>query len=230
MKAFTKNSKTILSVDFDRRSTCGQLCEYCYVANMERIYPTYLAKTQRNAEQAKDNGQKFAKTLNDEYRKLKNSRSKALKRLSKLPVRIYGSGDFIPEHSWFLVDLEFEFFVISKNLTTPDYKLYVERLLSLENLTTVVLSFDKNNLSNYKGVSGYQKNPKVKFAYTGTADEYKEVFESDKDFDIFFNISKKKVEMEKSTLYKEACPCDSGKLPHAESCSYCNKCWKAQKN
>jgi hypothetical protein len=194
---------------------------------MERIYPAYKEKIRKNASWAKENGKNFAETLNREYRQLTNSRSKTLKRLSKLPVRIYGSGDFIPDHAWFLVDLEFKFFIISKNLTTPETKYYIERLLTIDNLTMICLSFDNYNLNNYEGVSGYLGKDRIKFAYTGLADDFKLVKSQGFIFNIFFNISKKALERQKSALHSEACPCDSGKLPHNESCSYCNKCWKS---
>lgn len=225
MNPFTQNSKTILSVDFDRESTCGKRCAYCYVDTMERIYPAYLPKVKANSEWAKGNGKQFAEALNTTYKKLLNSKSKKYSRLSMLPVRIYGSGDFIPEHSWFLIELEFKFFIISKNLTRPEIKTYIERLIGLDNLTTIVLSFDNGNLGNYKGVSGYKDNPKIKFSYTGTADDFEQT-SKDYKFDIFFNINKQAVEREKSTKFVEACPCDSGKLAHNESCSYCSKCWR----
>lgn len=226
MTPFTQNSKTIISLDFDRESTCGQRCPYCYVNTMERIYPSYLEKIKRNSVWAKENGKQFAVTLNADYKKLEKSKSKDYKRLKKLPVRIYGSGDFIPEHAWFLIDLEFQFFIISKNLTRPETKTYIARLLTLENLTTICLSFDDQNIDNYKGVSGYFGKPKIKFSYTGTADGYAEKVALGFTFNIFFNIDKKKSEREKSALIAEACPCDSGKLEHKESCSYCSKCWR----
>jgi len=226
MQIFTQNSKTILSVDFDRKTTCGQHCSYCYVENMERIYPAYKNKIIRNATWAKENGKDFAVKLNQEYRKLENSRSAVYKRLSKLPIRIYGAGDFISEHTWFLIDLDFKFFIISKNLTTLQYKTYVERLLTLDNLTSIVLSFDEQNILNYKGVSGYLGKDRMKFAFTGIEADFNKRKSEGFVFDIFFNISKKKVEREKSAQHKEACPCDSGKLAHKESCSYCSKCWK----
>lgn len=225
MNPFTQNSKTILSVDFDRESTCGRQCAYCYVETMERIYPAYLPKVKKNSEWAKGNGKQFAEALNTTYKKLLNSKSKVYRRLSKLPVRIYGSGDFIPEHSWFLIDLDFRFFIISKNLTKPEIKTYIERLIGLENLATIVLSFDNENINNYKGVSGYKDHPKIKFSYTGTADDFEQI-KKNYEFDIFFNINKKAEEREKSAKFAEACPCDSGKLAHSESCSYCSKCWR----
>lgn len=227
MEAFTQNSKTILSIDFDRESTCGQICPYCYVNNMIRIYPSYGEKIKRNAKWAKENGKDFAETLNKEYRKLENSRSKSVKRLKKLPVRIYGAGDFIPEHSWFLIELDFKFYIISKNLTRPDTKFYIERLLTLENLTAICLSFDNNNIENYAGVSGYLNKDRIKFSYTGTADDFIAKRKQGYLFNIFFNIKKTKEEKEKSQKLSEACPCDSGKIKHAESCSYCNKCWNS---
>lgn len=94
MQVFTKNSKTVLSIDFDRISTCPQICSYCYVGNMERIYPTYKAKIERNANLAKENPGNFAEQLNNEYGQLRKSKSKNYLNLNKLPVRVYGSGDY----------------------------------------------------------------------------------------------------------------------------------------
>ena len=98
LQVFTKNSKTILSVDFNREQTCYQICEYCYVTNLERIYNTYADKIKRNDNLAKDNPKTFAQQLNTEYTKIRRSSSKQYVRVENLPVRIYGSGDFIPEH------------------------------------------------------------------------------------------------------------------------------------
>ena len=116
MGAFTENTKTILSVDFDRQSTCLQFCDYCYVDTMERIYPTYLNKITKNSMIAKNNPQKITESLNLEYKKYRSSRSKKYRRLEKLPVRIYGSGDYLPIHLKVLKQLKFKFFIISKNV------------------------------------------------------------------------------------------------------------------
>jgi hypothetical protein len=146
--------------------------------------------------------------------------------VSKLPVRIYGSGDFIPEHLMFMERLDFKFYVISKSLTSNFMHKYIDELLKMDNLTNLVLSFDAQNLDNYNGISKLYGDDRISFAFTGMADEFKEV-RLDKQFDIFFNISNKKIEKEKSKLYKEQCPCDSGAMAHNESCSFCNKCWKS---
>ena len=97
-QAFTMNSKTLLSVDFARFKTCPQICDYCYVGNLERIYPAYASKLKTNDKWSKDNPTTFGLQLNAEYEKKRKSKAKNYKRLDKLPVRIYGSGDFIPEH------------------------------------------------------------------------------------------------------------------------------------
>jgi len=167
------------------------------------------------------NGKAFANQLNDEYRKLKTSKSQALKRLKKLPVRVYGSGDFIPEHYTFLKKLDFKFFVISKSLTYLGIE-YIKEVADINNLTSVLLSFDNTNLKNYN--NNYLVNNKVKTCFTGMPDEFTKL--SGFKFNAFFNISKKHVEQAKAEKIAEACPCDSGKMKLQQSCSYCNKCWK----
>lgn len=226
MQAFTQNSKTILSIDFDRFATCPQICSYCYVGNMERIYPAYKEKIERNVKWAKDKPDNFAKQLNYEYRKLRKSKAKTFRRLDKLPVRVYGSGDYHPIHYEWMEKVEFKFYIISKTLTLPHMHEELKKLLKLKNLTKVCLSFDEANLKNYKESKKFFKRDKITSAYTGMADEFNEVIKK-YNFDIFFNTSDKKVEKAKSRLIKEQCPCDSGALAHAESCSMCNKCWRS---
>jgi hypothetical protein len=224
LRAFTENSKTILSVDFNRDFTCEQKCEYCYVENMERIYSAYLNKITRNAQWATENPQGFAQQLNTEYTKLTKSKAKSYKRLGKMPVRLYGSGDFKPKHLEFIQNLDFKFFIISKNLTKPEYYTYISQLLKTQNVTKILLSFDNANLQNYIKLGKLFGKDRIGFCYTGMADEFNEVTEP---FNVFFNISKKQKERAKSRLIKEQCPCDSGVLAHKESCSYCSKCWRS---
>jgi len=226
MQAFTQNSKTILSIDFDRFATCPTICDYCYVGNMERIYPAYKEKIERNVNWAKDKPDNFAKQLNTEYRKLRKSKAKTFRRLDKLPVRVYGAGDYHPIHYEWMKKVEFKFYIISKTLTLPHMHDELRKLLKLKNLTKVCLSFDAANLKNYKDNKKFSRRDKINFAYTGMADEFNEVVKK-YNFDIFFNTSDKKVEKEKSRLIKEQCPCDSGALAHAGSCSMCNKCWRS---
>ncbi len=228
MGAFTENTKTILSVDFDRQSTCLQFCDYCYVSNMERIYPTYLNKITKNSVIAKTNPQKITDSLNLEYKKYRSSKSKKYNRLDKLPVRIYGSGDYLPIHLKVLKQLEFKFFIISKNVIRKNLVDEIPKLLNLKNLTNLVLSLDDQNvLGGYQRIKQYYGSNRISFAYTGMADSFKQWKDSGLLFDIFFNISKKKVECEKSKLYKEQCPCDSGMLKLAKSCTFCSKCWRS---
>lgn len=227
MQAFTSNSKTILSIDFDRFKTCSSICSYCYVGNMERIYPAYKQKIERNENWAKTKPDDFANQLNKEYKKLRQSKSKKYDRLDKLPVRVYGSGDYHPIHHEWMKRIEFKFYIISKTLTLRHMQKELNKLLKLKNLTKVILSFDKDNLKNYKDCEKLYKTDKIGFSYTGMADEFNIVKTSGYAFDIFFNISDKKIEKEKSRLIKEQCPCDSGLLAHAESCSKCNKCWRS---
>jgi len=228
LEAFTENSKTLLSIDFDRFTTCPQICEYCYVGNLERLYPAYKAKIKKNDNRSKDNPTTFAQQLNGEYRKLRKSKSKKYIRLDKLPVRVYGSGDFIPDHLLWLRQLEFKFYIISKSLTNLGYHKYLKQLLEIPNLTKVILSLDNQNLMNYDLIKHLKGTDRFGLAYTGMADDYNSHVAAGKlTATIFFNISDKKAEKAKSRLIKEQCPCDSGVLKHAKSCSFCNKCWKS---
>ncbi|KKM71366.1 hypothetical protein LCGC14_1431300 [marine sediment metagenome] len=233
MQAFTQNSKTILSIDFDRFATCPTICSYCYVGNMERIYPAYKAKIENNVNWAKDNPENFAAQLNTEYRKHRKSKAKNYSGLEKLPVRVYGAGDYHPIHYEWMKKVEFKFFIISKTLTLPHMHNELRKLLKLKKLTKVCLSFDQHNLENYRINKKFFKKDKINFAYTGMADEFNSVKSKKYNFDIFFNISNKRIEKEKSRLIKEQCPCDSGVLAHNKSCSICSKCWRSsvtQKN
>jgi hypothetical protein len=193
---------------------------------MERIYKAYSTKIDKNYNWALSNPAEFAAQLNNEYWKLRNSKAKTWKRLNKLPVRIYGSGDYIPGHYNFLKDLNFKFFIISKTLTLKTMAFQIQALLELTNLTTIVLSFDADNIQNYDNVKHLFNTDRIKFAYTGMPDEFNTI-KAQYSFNIFFNIGNKNVDKQKSRNHKEQCPCDSGLLAHNESCSYCNKCWRS---
>ena len=130
---FTKNTKTVYSVDFSRAGTCGQICGYCYVNRLQKMYKAYSAKIILNHKLAKQNPANFAAQLNLEYRKLKNR--KHWEFLQKLPVRFYGSGDFIPEHLTIFQNIEFHSYLISKNLTDINYISYISDLLSIDKIT-----------------------------------------------------------------------------------------------
>ena len=227
LKAFTANSKTILSVDFDRFKTCPQICEYCYVGNMERIYPAYAKKITKNTSWAQNNVIDFANTLNQEYKKIRKSKAKQFSRIEKLPVRIYGSGDFVPDHLNFLKKLDFKFYIISKSLTNKDLHKYVPKLLEIPNLTKIILSLDNQNISNWDRVKRYYKKDKFGISYTGTVKDFKILKSSGIKTTIFFNIGRKKVDLEQARHIKEQCPCDTGLLAHNKACSVCNKCWRS---
>ena len=229
MEKFTSNSKTILSVDFDRDSTCQVKCGYCYVGNMERIYPAYKKKVEENTKIARRLPLEFADGLNKEYLKAKLSVAKQFKRLKKrdMSIRIYGGGDFVPEHLEFLEYLQFPFFIISKNLVRSSVD-FTDKLVKFPNLTRLVLSLDSSMVDKFYDVSANRKlsSPKLQVSFTGTEADFNRLKVKDGlEFDIFFNIGKRKIDKEASSLHKEACPCDSGQLPHSESCSYCSKCW-----
>lgn len=228
--AFTRNSKTILSVDFDRRGTCPQMCDYCYVDNMENIYPAYLDKIKRNNSWAVDNADNFARQLNTEYAKARKSKAKALKGLEKLPVRLYGSGDYIKEHFDFISQLDFNFYIISKSLTLKDFAGHLDKLRQLDNLTRIVLSFDNENIKNYDNVKHLWKKDGIQFAFTGTEDDWIIQTEfNNREFGIFFNIGRKNVDVEYNKTVRQACPDLAGKISHDKACSICNKCWRSSK-
>jgi len=226
-QAFTMNSKTLLSVDFDRFKTCPQICDYCYVGNLERLYPAYKAKLTRNTDWAAQNSDEFAESLNTEYKKYRKSKSIKFDRLDKLPARIYGSGDFIPEHLSFMKKLDFKFYVISKSLTNPAWKPVLDKLVSLPNLTKVILSLDNQNIENQVYTENYYGKDKFGISYTGMVDDFDKLKKAGLKTTIFFNISNKKVDMIKSRSHKEQCPCDTGLLAHNKACSFCNKCWRS---
>lgn len=216
----TKNSKTVLSLDFDRKSTCTHNCSYCYVKTMERIYPHYLKKVELNSKMAKEEPVYFSSLINTEVRKI----------LPKHLVRLYGGGDYIAAHFSFIKQLGFPFFIISKNLTTYELRKDVGKLTALPNLTSLVLSLDKDNMDRYSKVSRLRRDhkSKVKLAFTGTPEEFAQANTNGRKFDIFFNIKKDKKNRSKSAEYKESCPCDSGQLEHAKSCTKCSKCWRTK--
>jgi len=230
LKAFTNNSKTVLSIDFDRASTCNQICEYCYVQNLERIYPAYWDKMKRNSDWATTKPKTFAQQLNTEYTKLRNSKAKHYQRLHTLPVRMYGSGDYVPEHFKFLQALNFKFYIISKNLTPADMHSEIDKLLELNNLTNILLSFDNQNvLANYEATQNYRSHSNIAYAFTGISDDCRRWLEEGYNFDVFFTTGKTKAEQIKAQGIKAQCPCDSGLLTHNESCTHCNKCWRSNK-
>ena len=225
----TRNSKTIVSLDFDRFKTCPQICSYCYVANTERIYKSYSKKLTTNYEFALNNPSGFAEQLNSEYTKLRNSKSKSNILINKLPVRIYGSGDYIPGHYNFMKDLSFKFYIISKSLTLSTMEKQIENLLKLDNLTSIVLSIDSENKANYSKIKKYKGIDRFKIAFTGTNEQYEERISNGETYDIFFLISDKKVDREYAKKFKSQCPCDTRLIAHDAACTKCNKCWRSSK-
>ncbi len=229
LQSFTGNQKTILSVDFDRASTCMQTCTYCYVNNMERIYPSYLGKTIRNSEKTKtsERRKEFADSLNSEFTKARNSKSKQFDGLARIPVRIYGSGDFIPDHYEVLDQVNFKFYMISKNLTNSNMNLWIDKLLSIDNLTKLRLSFDNQNMGNYKLVEQLYGRDRIGFAFTGIPEDFIKQKESGYKFDVFFNISKKSIDVQKARKNKEQCPADTKLINLQKACTKCSKCWRS---
>lgn len=230
IEAFTKNQKTILSVDFNRDETCPQICDYCYVDQMERIYQAYADKIKRNVSWSEEDPDNFARQLNNEYAWCRKSSAKAYKKLDNLPVRIYGSGDYIPEHYAWLSQLEFKFYIISKSLTFPGMDEEREKLLGLPNLTNIVLSFDNQNIDNYDDVKHLYKTDRFQFAFTGENIDWQLQTEfNDREFGIFFNTGRKNSDKEFSAKVTESCPTDGGKLDLQKACAVCNKCWRSSK-
>lgn len=215
---FTNNSKTILSLDFSR-STCSQQCAYCYVKHIEQCRPAYAKKIVRNTELAIIDPEKFAENLNNEYKKLENSRSKTYKNIKKLPVRMYGAGDYVSQHYDIFKNLDFKFFIISKSIVDNEDE--INKLLALQNLTGLVLSFDLSNLHKIKAYN----HKKIKYAFTGSADDFDQIKTNFK-FTIFFNTSKRKTEIVKARKHREQCPCDTKLIAHNEACAKCSKCWR----
>ena len=226
-KAFTTNTKTILSVDFDRFKTCPQICDYCYVGNIERFYPAYASKLMRNTKWAIDDPKDFAKNLNQEYAKARKSKSKVTHKLDKLPARIYGSGDFIPEHLAFMTELDFKFYIISKSLTSLELLGYIPVLTSIPNLTKIILSLDNQNLGNWHNIKEYYKLDKFGISYTGTVDDFNIVKAQGIQTTIFFNTGRKQVDRQRARKFREQCPCDTGLIKSEKACATCNKCWRS---
>lgn len=226
-RILTRNSKTIVSLDFDRFKTCPQICSYCYVATTERIYKAYSAKLKTNYELALNDPKGFAEQLNSEYTKLKNSKSKDVQLINKLPVRIYGSGDYIPIHYEFMKNLDFKFYIISKSLTLSTMEKQIESLLKLDNLTSIVLSLDIDNKANYEKIKKFKNIDRLKISFTGTNEQYEERIAKGEKYDIFFLISDKKVDREYARKFKEQCPCDTRLIAHEAACTKCNKCWRS---
>lgn len=195
---------------------------------MERLYPAYGDKIEKNATWVKEDPQTFANTLNKEWRKNRKSKAKKFKKLEQLPVRMYGSGDFQPEHLAMYELLEFKFFIISKTLTSPDFKPYLDKVLSLDNVTSVVLSFDNQNIENYKTCLPLFGKDKIKFAFTGDPDDFMVQKEwNERSFNIYFNTNNKKKAKERSKQWSERCPADTGDIPLQRACTQCHKCWNS---
>ncbi len=194
---------------------------------MERIYPAYADKVKRNNDRAKEEPETLANRLNFEYGKLRNSKAKSFTKLDKLPVRLYGSGDFIPEHLEVLKKLDFKFFMISKSLTSPKLYPYIDKLLALPNLTTLRLSFDNSNMDNYAALEKHFGQDRIGFAFTGLPDGFQAQKDDGYAFDVFFNIAGTKAEKIKAREHKESCPVDTGALALQAACTTCNRCWKS---
>lgn len=227
---FTKNSKTVLSLDFDRRGSCVQWCTYCYVDNMERIYPAYLNKIQRNNSLVKEDPEGFALQLDEEYFKARKSKAKANQGLEKMPVRIYGSGDYVPDHYEALSKVSFKFYMISKNLTMPEFAEERDKVHRIKNCTNVLLSFDNQNIKHFDEVADLRKVDGYRFCFTGTSEDWILQTEFNKRrFDIFFNIGKKKSDIDYNKKEPKACPALAKRIPHDKACSTCNKCWASSK-
>lgn len=214
------NSKTEISLDFSRDITCTYKCAYCYVKGMVSRMSTYEPKVIRNAIMAKDTPTEFSSLLNKEYRQLENK----LKLDNNFSVRIYGGGDYLPEHYEFLKLLDFKYYIISKALAQSSYIDELAKVVTLDNTTSVVLSFDKYTLAN-QGHANACKNmlDKIKIAYTGTPIDFKNL-DGKEHVDIFFNILKTNQSKEDAKEFAASCPCATGAEELKSSCTRCKRC------
>lgn len=230
MDLVSTNTKTIFSVDFDRTYTCNSICDYCYVGNTERLYKAYLPKIKFNTKAAISSPTEFAKKLNSWNLKQKKSKSKPSKAYNKTLLRMYGSGDYVPGHYKFLELLDFDYYIISKNLTLTTMVSQLDLLLALPHTKSIVLSFDNKNIANYQALQLYFKHPKITTSFTGTSKDFADILKTGKIFGIFFNISKKKKDKALAATFKENCPCTVGTLKSKGACTVCSKCWKPKNN
>ena len=211
----TKNSKTGWSLDFDRRSTCEHNCTYCYVTQMEKIYPAYYAKVVRNGKMAKWQNGKMIKMLNEEV----------IKKQLKAPLRIYGGGDFQPEHMEIFRNIAVPCYIISKNLTLEKNFEFLKELILIKNVTKIILSYDVQTLHRNRPNI---ESDKIKYCFTGTVEQYKEYVENKLNFNIYFNTKKTKAAKALAALIPVACPCDAGCIKHDLACLQCKRCWETE--
>jgi len=218
------NGKTLISMDFDRHTTCQSLCEYCYVGRIE-WRQHWRQKITRNANAVRENPVNFAKQANTDYTTIKlNAKNTVRERLPHSITRIYGAGDFEPCHLTMFKNLNFKFYIISKALTRKENTSNLLELLKIKNLQKVNLSYDLNNLGNYTKL----QHPKVQRCFTGTPDEYDSI-SSKYTFRIFFNRSKKHVDLRKYLKYKNRCVGYSKESTKEYICTHCKKCWNRNK-
>jgi len=212
----TKNSKTGWSLDFDRKSTCEHNCRYCYVTQMEKIYPAYYDKVVRNGKMAKWQNGKMIKMLNEELEKKK----------LKTPLRVYGGGDFQPEHMEIFRHIATTCYIISKNLTLKKNLEFLKELISIKNVTRILLSYDTQTLHRNRPII---ESDKIKYCFTGEVEQYKEYVENKFNFDIYFNVRKTKAAKAIAAFISIACPCDAGCIKHDLACLQCRRCWESYK-
>lgn len=195
------------------KATCEQRCSYCYVDTLVNIRKAYGVKISKNYISMKLDPLKLAQEANKEYKKLKTN----------ISVRAYGAGDYKPTHYTFFENLDFSTYLISKNLTKQKYQTDLLNLLALPNISSIVLSFDEQNINNYTYCTQYRNHPKIKFCYTGLPTEYSNIRKSYK-FDIFFNTKKSRAARTQANMYSESCPCGTGQLQNTGACSICKRC------
>lgn len=188
---------------------------------MEKYIKHYTSNTDKNCEMATENPEDFAQQCNNTLRKLKTSKAKDWQALKiGRPIRIYGVGDYVPQHYEFLKELDFDFYIISKSIIR--YK-EIDKVLQLNNLSKLVLSYYSGNLNLY--TTEYYEEPKINYAFTGTSEEFSNALANRGHFDLFYNIEKNKAGYAAAKQYRNACPVDSGRLELAEACVTCSRCY-----
>lgn len=217
MPILSDNSKTGLSLDFDRASTCEHNCSYCYVKGVELRSPNYRKKVIENGKMAKWQNEKMVKELNEELTG-KHEKGKLL-----APLRIYGGGDFQPEHMVIFEKIAFPCYIISKNLTKEKNFKYINQLTNINNVTKIILSYDVETLHRERPTI---KSNKILYCFTGEVEQHKQFVENKYTFDIYFNIRKTAKAKNLAAKIPTACPCDAGCIGHALACLGCKRCWE----
>ena len=112
----------------------------------------------------------------------------------------------------------------------PDFEDELNKVRKLEKITNVLLSYDNQNVKYYDDQKHLRKEDGIRFCFTGTSEDWILQTEFNKRrFDIFFNIGKKKADIEFNFSEPKACPALAKRIPHDKACATCNKCWASSK-